>query len=159
MNNLQAAEEKLAALRRRFAVSMTSRLEAIEAAVAEGSADAERLFHSLAGTAGTFGFMAISALAGHGEETCAVGDHAAMRRTIDDLCAAVRSTAECGAALTLVAADDPPAEGEQPSARILCVEDDPDQAAYVATVLHDAGYHAAVAHDAAEFAKIVERFQ
>jgi len=152
MNELTSAEEKLAALRQRFALSLTGRLDAIQAALGRDLSELERLFHTLAGTAGTFGFSAISALARRGEENHA--DAAVAAAILAELRAAIRDLPE--AAPVLYAEPQLVAE---PVARILCLEDDPDQAAYVCAILESASYRTMVAHDAAEFERAVKRFR
>jgi diguanylate cyclase (GGDEF)-like protein len=153
MNELRSAEEKLAALRERFARSLAGRLDAIEAAVAGDGSELERLFHTLAGTAGTFGFRAISALARLGEEN--VRDAAVASSMLAELRTAVGEMSQAApvvytAPLRLVA---------EPAARILYLEDDPDQAGYVRAILESANYETMVAHDAAEFERAVKRFR
>jgi diguanylate cyclase (GGDEF)-like protein len=134
----QSAEQKLAALRDRFAQSLPKRIEAIESALDGDPVQLERLLHSLAGTAGTYGFAEISALARVGEESCA--DRERVQSILDE----VRTMVD---------------EPSPPAARILCLEDDPDQAEYVRTVLESANYQVTMAHDIAEFEGVLEQFR
>ena len=146
MTDPTSAEQKLAALRERFANSLPARRDAIEAALANNPTEAERLLHSLAGTAGTYGFHKISAIARRGEEG-------------EDCVAELRASISGTASPTRPM---PAPVGEplhEPKGRILCVEDDPDQAAYVCEILRAANYETAVAHDLAEFARVVTGFR
>src|SRR6059036_2372616 len=89
----ETVEEKLAGLRKRFAQSLPRRLEAIESALSGDSSVIERLLHSLAGTAGTSGFMAISNLARLAEEHYA--DGARVRAIVAELGAAAGQAEAC----------------------------------------------------------------
>ena len=111
----ESAEQKLATLRDRFAQSLPQRFDAIEQALDGDPAKLERLLHSLAGTAGTYGFAELSALARAGEEGCGHGAHvgvilAQMREGQAEAWHDVGQASAC-----------PP--------RILCLEDDLDHAA------------------------------
>ena len=148
----ETVEAKLARLRSRFAQSLPRRLEAIENALSGDPSELERLLHSLAGTAGTYGFTDVSNLARLAEEHYA--DDARVRAILAELRAAVGQAEAC---LT----QEPPsvAQASACAARILCLEDDPDQAAYVCAILQSANYETAVAHDVAEFERVVEEFR
>ena len=135
------AEAKLALLRDRFAQSLPRRLDAVEAALPGDPAELERLLHSLAGTSGTYGFTAISNLARLGEECYA--ERGVVQRILTEL--RLAAPAPPGPAAEVAS----PAV-EHPSARILCLEDDPDQAAYVCAVLQGANYETRVAYDVGE---------
>lgn len=152
MNELKSAEEKLAALRQRFALSLNARLDAIEAALEGEPTELERLFHTLAGTSGTFGFRAISALARLGEENHR--DAAVTASMLAELRTAVGEMPQ----MAPVVYQEPLRLVVEPAGRILCLEDDPDQAAYVCAILGSANYETLVAHDAAEFERAVKRF-
>ena len=159
----QSAETKLAALRHRFEMSLPARLDAIEKALEGDPYEIERLFHSLAGTAGTYGFSAISALARRGEESAAdrVSTLIALRHAVEERPLPKHENGPS-------AGDSSPSEpalsevdgrlGMTRRNRILCLEDDPDQAAYVAAILQGAQYETAMAHDVAEFARVLEQF-
>jgi diguanylate cyclase (GGDEF)-like protein len=152
-NELRSAEEMLAVLRQRFAASLTSRLDAIDAALAGDVSVLERLFHTLAGTAGTFGFSDICELARRGEDNFADADAAAS--TLAELRAAVGEVPEAVPVIN----PQPLQLVVQPAARILCLEDDPDQAGYIAAILAGANYETMVAHDASEFEPVLTRFR
>ncbi|HEY2324666.1 MAG TPA: diguanylate cyclase [Thermoanaerobaculia bacterium] len=155
-----SVEEKIRALRDRFVLGLASRVSEIENELAlmagNGSAIAlERKFHTLAGTAGTYGLDRIAELAAAGEEICCdqIVDGTAMlalHAITADIRAAVAAEA-APPALMLVPPEEPAAEGMDESTRILCVEDDPDQAGYLTTVLEDAGYQTAWTCEAAQF--------
>lgn len=153
MNDLRSAQEKLAALRQRFALSLPGRLDAIEAALGGDASELERLFHTLAGTAGTFGFSVISALARLGEENHTDAGVA------ESMLAELRTVAGEVSKTFPVADETPLRLVAQPLARILCLEDDPDQAAYVCAMLESVDYETMVVHDAAEFEGAVKRFR
>src|SRR5436853_352907 len=154
MNDL--AEQKLALLRDRFAQSLPQRLDAIENALDGDPAQLERLLHSLAGTSGTHGFAAISSLARLGEESYADRDN--VRSVLEELRAAVPGQAE---ACPTLGSTHAPSVGQASACpgRILCLEDDPDQAAYVCAILESASHQTAVAHDAGEFERMIEQFR
>jgi len=64
-------EQAIAALKDRFLLGLPARLDVIDTAFeAEAMADVKRGFHSLAGTAGTYGLLAIAAVAAEGEYLC-----------------------------------------------------------------------------------------
>jgi chemotaxis protein histidine kinase CheA len=72
---------QLIELKERFIQKMPDRIEAMASMLAsctDGGSDAmdrlERQFHTLAGTAGTFGLNAVAAAAFDGEEACAEGN-------------------------------------------------------------------------------------
>lgn len=165
MGAVASVEEKIRALRDRFVSGLADRVAVIETELANMAKDGsamglERQFHTLAGTAGTYGLDRIAELAARGEEICddPIVDAAAMRSLhiiAADLRAAI--TAE-GAppALKLVPPVDEP---ETDVTRILCVEDDPDQAAYLTTILEDAGYETAWTMDAAQFDRTFTSFR
>ena len=140
----ESAEQKLAALRDRFAQSLPQRLDAIEEALHDHPAQLERLLHSLAGTAGTYGFMEISKLARAAEENPA---------RVGEILEEMRGGQAEARPHTLWG------QASACPARILCLEDDPDQAAYVSAILESADYQVAVAHDIAEFERVIERFR
>src|ERR1051325_6833106 len=136
----ESAQQKLAALRDRFAQSLPQRLDAIEQALHDHDPQLERLLHSLAGTAGTYGFAEISQLARAAEEDPARLPEILRQMRGEQAEACPHRVWE---------------EASACPARILCLEDDPDQAAYVSTILESASYQVAVAHDIAEFERVV----
>jgi diguanylate cyclase (GGDEF)-like protein len=157
MGAVASVEERIRVLRDRFVCGLTVRVAGIEAELAhmadDGSAmELERLFHTLAGTAGTYGLDRIAELAAHGEEICddQIVDATAMRSLhviASDLRAAIAAEGP-PPALKLVPPEEEP---EADATRVLCVEDDADQAAYLTMILEDAGYETAWTMDAAEF--------
>src|SRR5689334_16879701 len=75
MGAVASVEEKIRALRDRFIHGLAGRVAGIETELAQmagnGSAMAlERQFHTLAGTAGTYGLDRIAGLAADGEQIC-----------------------------------------------------------------------------------------
>jgi diguanylate cyclase (GGDEF)-like protein len=169
MGAAASLEQKIRALRDRFVLGLASRVAKIDEELAriagDGSTAAlERHFHTLAGTASTYGLEQIAAIASRGEEICC--DQIVDDRATGELHALV---AELGAAIGLEHGPEsprptlklvPPAEesADQPT-RVLCVEDDPDQTAYLTTVLEDAGYETAWASDAASFESAFASFR
>src|SRR5947207_3056572 len=86
MGAVASAEERIRALRDRFVGGLTARIDGIEAELAQMAKDGsamglERLFHTLAGTAGTYVLDRIAELAAQGEEICddQIVDASAMR--------------------------------------------------------------------------------
>jgi diguanylate cyclase (GGDEF)-like protein len=156
MGAVASVEEKIRALRDRFVDGLAARIAAIDTELAQmagnGSAAAlERQFHTLAGTAGTYGLDRIAELAAQGEEICTdqkvdAGAMRSLHAIVAELRAAVAAEVP-PPVLRLVPAEEP----VEDATRILCVEDDPDQAAYLTTVLEDAGYETAWTGDAARF--------
>jgi diguanylate cyclase (GGDEF)-like protein len=145
-----SAEGKLTLLRDRFAQSLPRRLDAIEGALPGDPAELERLLHNLAGTSGTYGFTAISSLARVAEECYA--ERGVVQRILTELRMAAPAAPEPAAEVALPAV-------EHPAARILCLEDDPDHAAYVCAVLQGANYETRVAHGIEEFERVLEEFR
>jgi diguanylate cyclase (GGDEF)-like protein len=148
------AEQMLAALRNRFTLSLPRRLDAIEAALGGDVPELERLLHSLAGTSGTYGFSTISGLARRAEE------HHTDRETVRRILRQLRAVAD-SIEPSPVVADESPRESAPslPNARILCLEDDPDQSAFVGTILRSANYEVRIAKEIAQFESILEEFQ
>jgi diguanylate cyclase (GGDEF)-like protein len=159
MGAVASVEEKIRVLRDRFVQGLAGRVVTIDAELGEmaanGSAVAlERHFHTLAGTAGTYGLDRIAELAAHGEEICSdpIVDAGAMRSLhaiVADLRAAIAAEAT-PPALKLVPPEEP-VETAAEAMRILCVEDDPDQVAYITAILEEAGYETAWTSDAGQF--------
>lgn len=89
-------EERLAALKARFVARSAEEVEALETALAEG--DFERIgavSHSLAGSAGLFGFPQISAAAGDIDTLYATGEEPTEAQ-VRDLIAMVRAIQKLG---------------------------------------------------------------
>src|SRR3954447_23346023 len=74
MTSPHPAEQKLLQLRERFAAALPQRIDDLDGAIRSCEAepatlhDLERKFHSLAGTAGTYGMNDIARLAAEGED-------------------------------------------------------------------------------------------
>lgn len=84
-------EERMAALKARFVARAAEEVEALEAALADG--EVERIgavSHSLAGSAGLFGFPRISAAAGDIDTLYAMGEQPSEGQ-VRDLIALVRA--------------------------------------------------------------------
>src|SRR5213075_137883 len=76
MEALAIANEKIRALKHRFVQGLPARISAIDEALSRtrdgrAASEIERSFHSLAGTAATYGLDTVAALAAEGEEICA----------------------------------------------------------------------------------------
>jgi len=78
MHTAETLEIRLADLTSRFARTVPDRVRVIASTLTRDRSDIpeiapllEQLFHTLAGTAGTFGLQALSAIAAEGEEVCA----------------------------------------------------------------------------------------
>lgn len=113
-----AVNDKIQFLKERFVNGLPMRLDAmIEMVSRSAKQDLERAFHSLAGTGGTYGLSAVAAIAREGEEMC--GQPFFDARAAAGIVARLKDAAE--------------------AKRILCVEDDPDQAAYLAVILEAVG--------------------
>ena len=80
MSNGDLVETRLLQLKERFMAASPQRIEALANAIARFEHDQatapelSRQFHSLAGTAGTYGLVAVSALAREGEDICCLLD-------------------------------------------------------------------------------------
>src|SRR5258708_7721865 len=75
-------EQAIAGLRERFLRGLPARLDVIDTALQTSTApDVERGFHSLAGTASTYGLIGIATVAAEGEYLCAgdLDENAARR--------------------------------------------------------------------------------
>ena len=157
MNNYRLAESKLLLLRERFAAALPRRIDEIAAALDEAGPRMEsvlRQFHSLAGTAGTYGLEAISSLASEGEEICDASPHAPetidyLRSIVDDMRGALSATN--------VAPQLPPVA--RCTGRILCVDDDPAHAAYLSATLGSAGYDVRTAGGREQFRAALAEFR
>jgi len=142
----ETLDAKLHRLRTRFVAVLPQRIGAIGDAISRCVEDAKnadevtRLFHSLAGTAATHRLSTIAALAAEGEEAC--GEKPFSDETIAYLQSLVES---------LRAA-------VQPAGKILCVEDDDEQARVIAMILEDAGYEVHVVEDPLDFNFSVSTF-
>jgi diguanylate cyclase (GGDEF)-like protein len=127
----------------------------------EAVGDLDRLFHTIAGTAGTFGFDRLSEIAAEAEVICdgvACPEEAAASCAVllDSLREAASAAPAPLATLGLVAAPPAWAEGV---ARILCIDDDADQAAYLCSILRHSGYDVESVQAAARFDGAVETFR
>src|SRR3954471_19077361 len=101
MEALAVANEKIRALKHRFIQGLPARISAIHDALARSgdgraASDLERGFHSLAGTAATYGLSSVAALAAEGEEICGGTEFDAealqfLHSIVDELRAAVPS--------------------------------------------------------------------
>lgn len=160
-------EEKLQTLRNRFRQSLSERLSAIESAlrsIAGGDRMAlrelERHLHSLAGTAGTYDFAGLSERAAQGELMCErLGDSETLPAGVfDDLLVLLRE-AQRTAQPTLVLTPALPPVRPGSAYRVLCVEDDPGQGAFLDAVLGEAGYDVATVADGVAFDDAVASFR
>jgi PleD family two-component response regulator len=142
MTNPRPAELKLLQLRERFTAALPRRIDEIAEALARCEADPstlpdlERRFHSLAGTAGTYGLAEISALSAEGEDACGT-DTSVSAALFDRLHILINAMRQ-----TLSPAGAP---------RIFCVDDDPMHTWYLAMILKSEGYEIYTAVDGAEF--------
>jgi diguanylate cyclase (GGDEF)-like protein len=145
MTNSRPFELKLLQLRERFTAALPRRIDELADALAGCEAnpgtlhDLERKFHSLAGTAGTYGLNAISELAAEGEEACNTETPGAAPAfaLFDRLHCLINSMRT--------------SIGAPPPARIFCVDDDPMHTAYLSSILKSAGYDIFTAEDAVAF--------
>lgn len=135
-------EAKLALLRRRFADELPARIEAMRAALAAARhEEALRAAHSLAGSAGTFGFFALGAAAKELELSLADPATGEWKKLLEAVAAQAAAAVE--SALTQQAP--PPAEEKSVSAtrrelRLALVEDDATLAGALAEQLQRFGY-------------------
>jgi len=138
MTTSHPAELKLLELKERFAAALPQRIDELATATSQCEAqraplrDLERKFHSLAGTAGTYGMTTVSNLAAEGEEACGANEpllFAHLQSLIDSMRRAI------GVSTT----------------RIFCVDDDPMHTWFLTSVLKSAGYEIYTAVDGAEF--------
>ena len=83
-------EHAISALRERFLQNLPSRLDAMAASLESPAArEIERGFHSLTGTAATYGLFGIAAVAAEGEQICDRGGDLLDEATRDRLRALV----------------------------------------------------------------------
>lgn len=136
---------KLAPLRQRFAEELPARIETIRAALAASppdGAEALRAAHSLAGTAGTFGFFALGAAAKQLELSLAESDSVDVRALLDTLiaeaAASVNEVPEKPQAPPVAEAKSAPAGRRESS--VALVEDDSDLGKHLAAQLMRFGY-------------------
>lgn len=155
-------EAKLHSLRQRFRSLLPERVDELSRLLDVAALpDLVRRFHNLAGTAGTYGMEEIGALAAEGEEVCENAPScdaettACLRVLIDSMRGEAASAPPVENAGKLKAHRSNAAA----RARILCVEDDPDQANYIAAILHDAGYEVLSLADQKSFANSLAKFQ
>src|SRR5437016_2726580 len=140
-NGSDSVDAKLLRLRERFVGTLPKRIDDLASSIGECAIEeTERRFHSLAGTAGTYGLTAISALAREGEDICNEAESLRDTETLTYL----RSLLEMMRATAVEPSDEPAPPVEQKTneneGRVLCVEDDSDQARYITTILESAGY-------------------
>jgi len=151
-------ETRLFALRTRFLSLLPQRIADLSDALEsrERFEDFARKFHNLAGTAGTYGLMEVSELAAVAEGVCekaSLYDDETVR-CLQSLIDAIREGCTRGDQAAPVAIR----AGRSASARILCVEDDPDQAEYIAAILRGDGYHVECVAHAAGFERTLAEF-
>ncbi|HJW92170.1 MAG TPA: response regulator [Thermoanaerobaculia bacterium] len=145
MTSPHPAEQKLLQLRERFAAALPQRIDDLDGAIRSCEAepatlhDLERKFHSLAGTAGTYGMNDIAGLAAEGEDAC----EANAPQLFDHLHGLVDSM-RC----TISGAKNGP--------KVFCVDDDPMHVWYLAAILKSAGYEIFTAGDATEFRSLLQ---
>lgn len=137
---------KLAPLRRRFAEELPSRIDAMQRALAADpprTEDALRAAHSLAGTAGTFGFHALGDAAKALELGLAEPGPAKWRRLLSVVAAAARTARQSPDALQAPAdaAQQKSAAAARRDLRVALVEDDTALARGLTDQLQRFGYH------------------
>jgi diguanylate cyclase (GGDEF)-like protein len=159
MTNSRPVELKLLQLRERFAAALPRRIDEIADTLSNCEAqlvplpDLERKFHSLAGTAGTYGLAAVADLAAEGEAACSTDTPVRASDMFDyfhSLIDSMRQATTIGtapAALRVIETKTP--------ARIICVDDDPQHIWYLAMILKSAGYEIFTARDATEFQSLL----
>jgi len=150
-NGSDSVDAKLLRLRERFIGTLPKRVDDLENAIGECNAEeTSRRFHSLAGTAGTYGLTAIAALAREGEDTCSESESLDDAETLTYL----RSLIEMMRATASEPVDEPAPvvqNTKEDEGRVLCVEDDRDQARYISTILEGAGYEVRAVTDPQDF--------
>lgn len=140
MTIARSAELKLLQLRERFAGALPNRIDELADAVKACESqpatlhDLERKFHSLAGTAGTYGLTEIADLAAAGEDACEANGPQLFDR-LHGLIDSMRRTLS----------------GATTAAKVFCVDDDPMHVWYLAAILKSAGHEIYTAGDATEF--------
>lgn len=154
-------EAKLDSLRERFRALLPERVEELSRLLDDDAfPDLTRRFHNLAGTAGTYGVEEIGTLAAEGEDVCE-NARSADPETVSYLRVLI-DTMRGAAAGAPVAEDTGRLLACRSTAkarpRILCVEDDPDQASYIAAILHDAGYEVELNADRSSFEASLANF-
>lgn len=90
-------EQAIGSLRERFLQGLPARLDTISAALERPAArEVERGFHSLTGTASTYGLFGIAAIAAEGEQICDAGDilDGATRERLGTLVEQLRAVAD-----------------------------------------------------------------
>jgi diguanylate cyclase (GGDEF)-like protein len=149
-------ETKLTMLKDRFMARLPQRLQDISDAIIRCEADPssfrdiERRFHSLAGTSGTYGLTAIAILAAEGESLCSTKS--------EDSCDP-ETLAYLGGLIESMRFSAASADKPRERTRILCVEDDPDQALYIQTILEHDDYEVRSVAEASEFDASLAHFQ
>jgi HPt (histidine-containing phosphotransfer) domain-containing protein len=139
MTNPRPVELKLLQLRERFTAALPRRIDEIADTLANCEAqlaplsDLERRFHSLAGTAGTYGLTDIADLAAEGESACGTDTPVCVSEMSDYFHSLIdsmrRITTTCRAPAPF------PVIEQKTSARIFCVDDDPQHTWYLAMIL------------------------
>jgi len=130
--------DKIQLLKERFVSRLPLRIDAIaEIAGRSAKPDLELAFHSLTGTAATYGLTAVAAIAREGEEMC--GQPFLDVKAAEGIIARLRDAAE--------------------ARRILCVEDDPDHADYLAAILEESLYQVKCVSHAAAFDDVLASFR
>lgn len=165
-------DDALAELRREFLQTAPARLQHLTALIdaaersphdVDARSELRRAFHGLAGSGATYGFAEVSRLSERAEDECAetldgpppsAGDVARWRDVVAVLRERLTGT---NAGVDAVPDEPPPATADAP--RILSVEDDPDYAAYVNTLLTAAGYAVRVCADPRAFERELLSFK
>jgi len=166
---ISTIQTKLFALRERFLSLLPARIDdlsrMLENVRDDGTLrDLMRRFHSIAGTAGTYGLDDVSALAAEGEEICTntrrfdEETRTYLRFLIDSIRRSAGIPSRSIAHVTRLHAKAPAAGAPAPQ-RVLCVEDDSEQAQYVAAVLRDAGYEVESIGEASQFENTLSAFR
>jgi diguanylate cyclase (GGDEF)-like protein len=159
MTNPRPVELKLLQLRERFTAGLPRRIDEIAGTLSNCEAhlaplsDLERQFHSLAGTAGTYGLTAVADLAAAGEAACGTDTPDSASEMSDYFHSLIDSMRRAPTTNTSPAAS--PVIETKTAARIFCVDDDPQHTWYLAMILKSAGYEIFTACDATEFQSLL----
>jgi len=157
MAQVDSVEAKLHRLRERFIAGLPKRIAALSDAIERRAhEEVTRGFHSLAGIAGTYGLAAVAALSAEGEEACAAESLDAetcayLSSLVDGMLVAAAETADVS---------EPAVEaGPKEEGRVLCVEDDLEQARYITAVLENSGYEVRTLGEPLDFNYALSTFQ